>query len=321
MPKFSSNLKRVERAFSREGLARVCAMPEEDFAAAYDMDTYGVDQREPHDFYHFRDNGSNVLAVAHLDTVSDASEREAHFLDTSGGPVVYSRALDDRLGAYIILDLLPELLGHQYDVLLTTGEEMGASTAAFFEPDKDYDWMIEFDRGGTDVVMYQYEDEETCDAVRRVGARVGDGIFSDISYMDHLGCKGWNWGVGYQDYHGPRAHAYLDDTMMMVARFLNFDHHNRGVYYPHTPKVTDSWMGYGRSSRSYSNLWSWDDDAPVTPLDDAAEPEDFDYVSEHPTLEELQRLEERLDREREREREDEEDRQRRYEDLLVAFDR
>lgn len=225
-------------AFDRDALRRICEMPEDDFASAYGMTRVEVAQDAPADFYCYRDNGSNVLAVAHLDTVGLADERACHFLDTEGGPVVYSRALDDRLGAYIILDLLPKL-GIKHDILLTVGEEQGMSTASFFEPPehKDYDWMIEFDRGGTDVVMYDYEDEDTYALVRDAGARVGQGSFSDICYLEHLGIKGFNWGVGYQDYHGPRAHAYLDDTLSMVTKYLTFHEANATAYMPHVERV------------------------------------------------------------------------------------
>lgn len=230
--------RKVRRAFSRETLARVCTMHETDFAKAYGMTRYPARQAPPADFYLHRDNGSNILAVAHLDTVVPHTQRGCRFLDTvAGGSVVYSGALDDRLGAYIILDLLPAL-GIQHDILLTVGEESGRSTAAFFDsPSKDYDWIIEFDRGGTDVVMYQYDDAATADLVWDCGARVGEGIFSDICYLEHLGVKAFNWGVGYRDYHGTRSHAWLDDTYLMVAQYLNFHAANAGKYlyhYDHT---------------------------------------------------------------------------------------
>ena len=321
MAKFTRNLKRVESAFDRDRLAQVCVMDEMAFPAMYDMQTYYCEQSEPDDFYHFKDNGSNVLAVAHLDTVAGASQRRATFADTAAGPVVFSRALDDRLGAYIILDLLPSL-GIQYDILLTTGEESGRSTAAFFDtPEgKDYDYMIEFDRGGTDVVMYQYDDDDTRAAVRRTGAQVGDGIFSDICYLEHLGIKGFNWGVGYRDYHGPKAHAYLDDTMMMVARYLKFHQQNEGVYMPHVPD-RDSWYSSSRTRKSGMAInadW-WDDDDTyvydengTSSYDDRKIEEadifDIDYYCENPSLEDIQRLEERLDRER-------------YEERLAEWDR
>ena len=231
-----SPARKARAAFSRDDLARICTMPEREFASAFGMQTVMVDQAAPDNFYHFRDNGSRVLAVAHLDTVAPAGQRAAHFVGSEAGPVVFSRALDDRLGAYIILDLLPAL-GITCDWLLTTGEETGQSTAAFFEPPKDYDWIIQFDRGGTDVVMYQYDDEDTRQAVKEAGARVGEGIFSDICYLEHLEVKGFNWGTGYRDYHSIRSHAFLNDTFAMVGRFLRFHELNAGITMPHDAAV------------------------------------------------------------------------------------
>lgn len=230
-----TQVDRIWEEFSTSGLRTICELPEEEFAERFGLDTYKVEQRQPADFYAFKDNGSNILAVAHLDTVSKRWGRTCRFVDTEGGLVVHSRALDDRLGAYVILDLLPKL-GLTFDLLLTVGEETGESTAAFFEPPKEYDWIIEFDRGGTDVVMYQYEDEDTVELVEASGADVGFGSLSDISYLEHVGVKAFNWGVGYQDYHGPRAHAYLEDTVKMVAHFLEFHAVNAGVRHPHEQK-------------------------------------------------------------------------------------
>lgn len=240
----NANVKAIEKVFDRDALARVCEMSEYKFAEAYDMQVTQVAQKAPENYYFYRDNGSDILAVAHLDTVGLAHERTCRFLDTEGGPVVYSRALDDRLGAYIILELLPAL-GIHHDILLTVGEESGQSTADFFYPPmgKEYNWMIEFDRGGTDVVMYQYEDDETIALVEDCGADVGIGIFSDICYLEQLEVKGFNWGVGYRDYHGPRAHAYLDDTISMVAKYLTFHEDNAATYLPHQDE-REIWTAY-----------------------------------------------------------------------------
>jgi hypothetical protein len=196
-----ARLPEVERAFSRKALRQVCEASEDSFGDAYDMQVVHVpDQRAPHNFYYYKDNGSSVLAVAHL--------------------------------------------------------ESGLSTAAYFDPPKgkEYDYMIEFDRGGTDVVMYQYEDAEVRQLVKNAGARVGEGSFSDISYLGHLEIKGFNWGVGYQDYHGPRAHAYLDDTFAMVARYLTFAEQNEGVFMPHYYTDEDEIDQRPWSSRMYE----WD---------------------------------------------------------------
>ena len=234
-----TNLSRAEAAFDRAALARICVLPERKFAAAYGMATVQVAQNAPDDFYLFRDNGSSVLAVAHLDTVQLPNRRAARFIQTTAGPMVLSGALDDRLGAYIILELLPKL-GITCDWLLTVGEETCASTARFFTPPpgKKYDWMIEFDRGGTDVVMYQYDDEGTRLAVEAAGAMVGEGIFTDICFLEHLGVKGFNWGVGYRQYHSAKSHAYLDETIMMVSRFLQFHDIHAGTAMPHTAHIT-----------------------------------------------------------------------------------
>jgi hypothetical protein len=202
-------------------------------------------------YYHFRDNGSKVLSVAHLDTVVRPDRRAPHFSNTERGPRVVSGALDDRLGAYVILDLLPQL-GVTCDQLLTTGEEDGASTAADFKPGKDYDWVIEFDRGGTDVVMYQYDDHACRKAVQASGAPVGTGSFSDIAYLEHLGVKCFNWGAGYDgNYHSENGYAYLNDTFGMTAKYLRFHEQNAGKAMPHAEEEP-AYYG-GRSGWKYGS--------------------------------------------------------------------
>lgn len=253
------NLVRGE--FDREALSRICRMHEVEFAGAYDMELTVDDYRkgeEFSDFHLFRDNGASILAVAHLDTVIDHSERMCDYAETADGPVVFSGALDDRLGAYTILELLPRL-GVNVDVLLTTAEEPGCSTAQFFEPPKEYLWMIEFDRGGTDVVMYQYEDDECVRLVEDAGARVGDGSYSDIAYLDHLEIKGFNWGVGYRDYHGPRGHAFLADYWRMIGYFLRFHQDNSEIYLPHEQRSAVYTPRGGGLSGMSERPW-WDDD-------------------------------------------------------------
>lgn len=270
LPRFED----VAAAFNRDALADICAMHETDFAATFGLDVVPVDQKAPDNFYCFQDNGSAILGVAHLDTVGLHDERAARFVETEAGEVVFSRALDDRLGAYVLLDLLPQL-GIVTNVLLTTGEESGNSTAGFFDADGvEHNWGIEFDRGGTDVVMYQYEDDDLCDRVRASGARVGEGIFSDIGWLEHLEIKCLNWGVGYRDYHGPRAHAFLDDTFEMVSYFLRFHEANAGIYLPHEYQEPVSKYGYG-SRRSTSNWWDEPDERDVVWLSDV-EDEDPD---------------------------------------------
>lgn len=165
------------------------------------------------------------------------SDRTARVTETAAGPLATSGGLDDRLGVYTILHLLPRL-GILTDVLLTTDEEIGQTTAFEFETDKQYDHIIEFDRAGTDVVCYQYTDEGLDQRIRNAGARPGEGIYSDIAELEHLQAKACNWGIGYQDYHSPRAHAWLEDTFKQVARYETFYHQNEGIYLPHSQALT-----------------------------------------------------------------------------------
>ncbi len=254
----------VEQAYDQAALARVCEMHETSFGDFYQMDTYEIASvKTDENYYYFLDRGADILAVAHLDTVVDHEKRTASFCDTEAGPVIFSGALDDRLGAYIILELLPKL-GINVDILLTVGEESGKSTAEHFDPPKgkDYLWGIEFDRGGTDVVMYQYDDFDTRSLVKDCGASVGNGSFSDIAYLEHMEVKMFNWGVGYKDYHSVRGHAFLDDTFMMVAQFMAFHEVNSEVYLPHDYRPFASRQGrriMGLGSGYGGGLWDSSD--------------------------------------------------------------
>lgn len=274
--------------FDRNALAGTLTRAERNFGKHYDMETVKVPERAPEDFYHFLDRGSSVLAVAHLDTVVHASQRKARFLETNSGLVVNSGALDDRLGAYVILEMLPKL-GIETDVLLTVGEESGRSTAAHFEPDRQYDHIIEFDRGGTDVVLYQYEDDETIQRVERAGAVVGVGAFSDTAFLEHLGCKGINWGVGYHDYHSTRGYAYLDDTFAMVELYRRFHAQNAGVFLEHIPKTfrySASEDEGGWDELTEQEIWEREQERWEREYEHYLE---WDYRNDNPTPEDIER--------------------------------
>jgi len=224
-------------------LAEVCRRPIKTFAKTYGLKTYKVPQAAPADRFLFADKGHDVLFVAHLDVVGN--DRRCTTVDTAAGPVVFSRALDDRLGAYIGLHVLPAL-GIGVDVLLTTGEETGQSTAQYFDPPKAYDWIVSFDRGHDDVVMYDYETPELCELVESSGMDVGKGSFSDICYLDHLGVAGFNWSAGYSLEHTKRCHAYVCDIERSVACFAAFYEANAGTRLPYVPRAryADKWA-YG----------------------------------------------------------------------------
>lgn len=201
-------------------LEAICRMPVDAFGS------FGESVPTPEGNYIFRDQGERVLGIAHLDTVLPCTQF------VRDGDRVYCPALDDRLGVYLLSDLLP-LLGVKFDLLLTDGEERGCSTARWFVPPRRYNWMFSFDRAGTDVVMYQYDSPANRRLLQRAGFRVGVGSYSDIADLDFLGCAGFNFGTGYYRQHRPDCNADLLETREMVARFAHFWQLSRNMALPH----------------------------------------------------------------------------------------
>ncbi len=200
-------------------LEAVCGMKVEDFAAFREV--VGT----PGGNYIFSDHGERVLGVAHLDTVLPAT----HF--AHDGDRVICPTLDDRLGVYLLLDVLP-LLGVRFDLLLTDGEERGCSTARWFVPPRRYNWMFSFDRADTDVVMYQYDTPANRHLLHRAGFRVGTGSYSDIADLWFLGCAGFNFGTGYHRQHQPDCFADLGETREMVEGFEGFWDQEKRTHLP-----------------------------------------------------------------------------------------
>lgn len=201
--------------------------------------------------YLFIDNGSDVLAIAHVDTVAKDNHKYA-----VKGNVVTSIALDDRLGAWIIMELLP-YFGVLPDVLLTRDEEIGRSTAQLFTTKKQYNWIFSFDRRGDDVVMYDYENSESIDLLREHGFAVGVGSFSDICYLTHLGVIGFNFGTCYYNEHTHACYADMSEVVAQVEKFVVFYNNNSNVYMEYDPQT----MGYARYGKysSFGTYGGWDD--------------------------------------------------------------
>lgn len=214
----------------------------------------------------FFDNGANVLAVAHLDTVI-VPEKTFHFnkivVNLDGGTQIKqikTPTLDDRLGVYTIMDLMPQILGTNWaDILLTEGEETGNSTAKdFSHPDnKQYNWMVEFDRKASsmtqiskwankpkydyDIVMYEYLEQDADEikgALHDAGfINIGKGSFTDIAYLNELNCKGINVAVGYHDNHSTKAFMWLTEYLWNINNFVKFYKKYQGTHFPHKKVV------------------------------------------------------------------------------------
>lgn len=204
--------------------------------------------------YVFQDNGADVLAVAHLDTV----RHDRHFGFYAEDPdTLFNCQLDDRLGAWIALDSLPRR-GIKMDVLLTTGEESCASTARDFTPPRQYHWVVGFDRAGADVVTYQYADPDWRDALEVAGNHVGWGSYSDIAELEHLGCCAVNWGIGYHDNHGPSSYCSLAELGEAIERFVSFYRANHVRRFAHVPDTWEVEDGLDDDYTDRPGLYWWD---------------------------------------------------------------
>lgn len=167
----------------------------------------------------FKDNNSKVLFVAHLDSVQNYYELDTVKLKEDTW--IFCPTLDDRLGVYVGLYWLPKA-GIKPDILLTTDEEKMKSTGHWFNPPKDYNWMFMFDRRGDGAVVYQYDDPQLRYKLGKHGFTVDLGSYSCIKDMDHLGCAGINFGVGYEMNHSNYAYASRKVLESQLRKFRDF---------------------------------------------------------------------------------------------------
>jgi hypothetical protein len=181
-------------------------------------------------FYVFQDNGCRVLAVCHLDTVHPYRgyqyERQHDRL--------WCSTLDNRLGAYLMLDFLPDL-GLSFDVLLTDHEETGRSTARFFAPPREYNWIFSFDAPRNHVKMYDYASRDSLTLLHSYGfVPVHHLIASDICSLPQQSCKAFNIGCGVSKMHSKKyAHANLAVARKSMGQFVDFFQHYENRMLPH----------------------------------------------------------------------------------------
>ena len=209
----------------------LCQRTPEYIAQVYKMTEYKAGKQR----YWYKNNGSNILGIAHTDCVS----KENHFKPViiPSETIVYSPSLDDRAGVYVMLYIMP-LLGINIDVLLTEGEEMGNSTGQDFVDDfkgkVDYNWMFQFDRGYDEPALYDYIDNPNWKRViKEIWGRPDSGLFSDITFMEELGICGINVPTGYKDYHSVRAHIVMSELDANLEKFMKFHYNYKNVKFHH----------------------------------------------------------------------------------------
>ena len=185
------------------------------------------------------DNGADVLAVGHLDWVyfnpKPKIKRQFENVRIENTP-----QLDDRLGVWVILDVM-KAAGIKVDVLLCDSEEVGQSTSQYFNAAKNYNWLVEFDRAGSGAVMYDYETPEFCGMLEEVGYDVEVGSFTDICNLESLGVAGFNLGVGYHGQHTKKCFANLSETFDSFRKFQDLFNRYGSERLEHTPSPPATW--------------------------------------------------------------------------------
>jgi len=152
---------------------------------------------------------ASVLLVAHVDTV------QAPRLQALTNTHIFGTGLDDRLGCAMAMALRQRI---PVDILLCDLEESCQSTAAHHECG-DYNWILELDRAGTDVVTYDQDSDEWLELLGNIWPEIGFGSFSDICKLRTTACCA-NVGIGYENAHGKNSYAVLESVQMALDRVL-----------------------------------------------------------------------------------------------------
>lgn len=141
-----------------------------------------------------------VLLVAHLDTVHK-SQPEHVWASIDGTTWKADEGIggDDRCGVYALLKIMRR---HKVHVLFCEDEEIGCIGARKFaksEIKPDINFIIEFDRkGSNDAVFYDCDNMDFIDYICKFGFREDFGSFSDISVIaPELGVAAVNLSSGY----------------------------------------------------------------------------------------------------------------------------
>ena len=176
-----------------------------------------------------------------------------------GGPVV-----DDRLGCALALGCTSWA-----DILFTDCEEEGRYTAAYFQAPRAYNWIIGFDRRGTDVVTYDYKDKDWLSALSDYFT-IGHGSFSDIGYLENLGTACVNLGIGYYNEHTTKACWNPKETEEQFNRLYAFwSKHSDTQFHHIPPKTVATTPGRHQGKAQYSlhgREWLLDIAPEPTPL-------------------------------------------------------
>lgn len=200
-----------------------------------------------------------VLLVAHLDTVH--REPATVICKTQKGNIWMSPqgiGGDDRCGVWIVMEILRSI---RCSVLFCEQEEVGGVGAKKFvqsgiTPDVNY--IIEFDRKGSDdAVFYDCDNENFEDFIVGGGFKTDWGTFSDISIIaPALGIAAVNLSSGYWNPHTIGEFINFK-TMRRVKEKSMALINTKTDFFPYIPKPVKSYYS-GKSAYygTYGTKWA-----------------------------------------------------------------
>lgn len=246
------------------------------------FDIYDIKNPTGHLLYMVRkDKVAKILSVGHIDTVINHEDgrfviEEAESSSGSAVHILHSPHNDDRQGIATMMEMFDR---HDIvsDLLICDEEETGNTTSREYvswrsevttEEDKDhvptdvrtkeYNWLCEFDRRGTDVATYSYgtgTSEATTtfiDALEKHWGKnnTSNGSFTDICSLTSLGCKAFNVGVAYQNAHGKNGYFVVEQYAWAFIKFIDFYNEFSERKFEHTPPPPTA---YNKSKYSYAS--------------------------------------------------------------------
>jgi len=215
------------------------------------------------------DNNAPILLVSHIDTV-----QEPKLVGQYAGA-----GFDDRLGCFVGRELVRRFPQY-FDMLWCDYEEIGRSTASFFEPSHKYNFIIELDREGDDYVDYGLADD---DFAMQFGLMTGIshswGSFSDIGCMDHISCSKINLGIGTERSHSAMSWFTPSVCQSQIKALLHFVELYHDQHWPSGPGYMPVYLNTNYSYQ-YDNTYTHQHDSLGTGYDEELEMDTVYYPCE-----------------------------------------
>jgi len=203
--------------------------------------------------YIYVDNNAPVLLVAHMDTVQTPQLRRWNM----------GAGFDDRLGCFLGNQLVKKYPNY-FDLLITDFEETCRSTAEFFKPSHDYNFIVELDREGEDYVDYGLCCDYMSNVLSAYGFESGWGSYTDIVELDMCHCSKINLGIGVVNSH--QVNSWYDPSVVdrQLTKLMSFVRDFHAYHF-------EEEIPYFGNHRGNWKSWVRSEDGIYTPVDSSKE--------------------------------------------------